>query len=436
MEKYRIYFMTEGDGFGIDLQPINEENGKLFTELLACFGKFEGNSLEISPQQKATENLSRKVCEFVDKHKNSHPILNRLKSKITSLSPGEHFLILPNMPTDTSQKLRLETYISTLNEFGHSEISLSKFEQKMSILDEFSGNLISKYNLNAPRSDRRTIIGNAKKENRCCRFCERAMKDGATFTKVAHAIPEGLGNKNIILGDECDDCNEFFGNNVEPSLIEHLDIYRVFLGIKGKSGNPKIKYKNGQMQFREEMAVVVSQDIERVSEDEFRVHFESNKSFTPVNLYKALCKITLSTIDDEHVADLKPTIEWMRADEQKELHLPNVAVSVVHVGFSKEPQIVNYIRKVDNTDIPHIVSEFRVGSFVYVYIIPFSKKDSLDFTNDRDYQNFWKTFKHYGSGRHWRFDNLSSVKQVKVNETIRLVKSEKSQISATPNNKS
>lgn len=33
------------------------------------------------------------------------------------------------------------------------------------------------------------------------------------FAAVRHAIPEGLGNKNIILDDGCDECNEFFGNN-------------------------------------------------------------------------------------------------------------------------------------------------------------------------------------------------------------------------------
>src|SRR5690606_1559516 len=115
----------------------------------------------------------------------------------------------------------------------------------------------SKYNINIPRNDRKTIIGNAKKENRCCRFCNKTLSEGATFRNVAHAIPEGLGNKNIILGDECDDCNEFFGNDIEPSLIEHLDIYRVFLGVKGKSGTPKIKYKNGHMQVENNMPIVV-----------------------------------------------------------------------------------------------------------------------------------------------------------------------------------
>ncbi|MAD74720.1 MAG: hypothetical protein CML20_08015 [Rheinheimera sp.] len=425
MESYSIYFMTKGDGFGINLQPTNEETGTVYLELLTCFGDIKDNILKLSSVQKATEDLKHKVSEFVAKYASSQPILNRLKSKISSLSPNEYFLVLQSMPTDTSEKIKLETYISTLNEFGNSEDLQSKFEGKMRVLDEFSGDLTSKYNMNIPRNDRRTIIGNAKKESRCCRFCNKTMNDGATFKKVAHAIPEGLGNKNIILCDECDDCNGFFGNYIEPSLIEHFDIYRVFLGLKGKNGTPKIKYKNGHMQIENNMPIVASQNIERVSDKEIKVHLDSTKRFTPAKLYKALCKITLSTIDEEHVADLKETIKWMKTDDQKELRLPNIAVNVVHSGFSKEPQIVNYVRKVDNTDIPHVVSEFRLGSFVYVYIIPFSEKDNVDFSSDENYQKFWDTFKHYSLGKGWRFDCLNSINEVSINETIRIVKAEK-----------
>lgn len=425
MESYNIFFMTEGDGFGINLQPANEETGTVYLELLACFGDIKDNTLKVSSEQKVTEDLKQKVSGFVVKYARSHPILNRLKSKIENLSTNEYFLVLPSIPTDTSEKLKLETYISTLNEFGNTEELQSNFEEKMRVLDEFSGDLTSKYNLNIPRNDRRTIIGNAKKESRCCRFCNKTSNEGATFRKVAHAIPEGLGNKNIILGDECDDCNEFFGNDIEPSLIEHLDIYRVFLGVKGKSGTPKIKYKNGNMQVENNMPIVASQNIERVSDKEIKVHLDSTKRFTPAKLYKALCKITLSTIDEEHVADLKQTITWMKTDDQKELCLPNVAVNVVHSGFSKAPQIVNYVRKIDDSDIPHVVSEFRIGGFVYVYIIPFSEKDSVDFSNDDDYQKFWNTFKHYSLVSGWRFDCLNSINEVSINETIRLVEAEK-----------
>lgn len=421
MESYSIYFMTEDDGIGINLQPVNEKTFNVYLELLTCFGDIEDNVIKISSEQQATDELKSRVVEFVEKYADNHPILNRLKRKIVNLSSSEYFLVLESIVVETSERLKLETYISTLNKVENITDLQSKFEEKMNALDKFSGDLLSKYNLSIPRNDRKTTIGNAKKENRCCRFCNKTMRDGVTFKKVAHAIPEGLGNKNIILGDECDNCNEFFGNNIEPTLIEHLDIYRVFLGIKGKNGAPKIKYKNGYMQYENNMSIVVSQGFKRVSDKEFTINLESTKSLTPAKLYKALCKITLSTIDEKHMVDLKQTVKWLTCVDTHQLRLPRVAVNVVHNGFSKVPQIVNYIRKIDDFGIPHIVSEFRIGSFVYVYIIPFSEKDTTDFIADEEYEKFWDTFKHYRSINDWRFDCLNSIKEMSINENIRLV---------------
>jgi hypothetical protein len=426
MEKYSIFFMTEGDGFSIELKPANEETGSIYLDLLSCFGEVEDGCLKLASEQQATLKLKSQISAFVDHHSKNQPILNRLKSKISSLPDDQYFLILQDIPSDTSAILKHEVYISALNEIGNTEGIADKFKKKMELYDKHSGDMLNKYDINAPRNDRRTIIGNIKKSSRCCRFCRKTEIEGATFKKVAHAIPEGLGNKNIILGDECDDCNEYFGNEIEPALIEYLDIYRVFLGVKGKSGTPKLKYKNGQMQNADGMPIVVSQNVEKVSDKEIKVRLDSSKKYTPVKLYKALCKITLSTIDEVHIPDLKKTIEWLNNSHAEEKCLPKVAVNVVHSGFSKEPQVVNYVRKIDSEDTPHIVSEFRIGSFVYVYAIPFSSKDSKDFSDSESYQTFWNTFNHYSGVGGWRFDCFDSTKEVVINnETIRMVQTDK-----------
>ncbi|MEX6156050.1 HNH endonuclease [Providencia hangzhouensis] len=40
-----------------------------------------------------------------------------------------------------------------------------------------------------------------------------------SFNKEAHAISEALGNKSIILNEECDNCNEFFDKNIERDFL-------------------------------------------------------------------------------------------------------------------------------------------------------------------------------------------------------------------------
>lgn len=67
-----------------------------------------------------------------------------------------------------------------------------------------------------------------------CRFCNRTKKEGASFKKKAHVLPEQLGNKLIISHSECDDCNEKFGN-YESHLSNFLGPLKTLLGVKGKS---------------------------------------------------------------------------------------------------------------------------------------------------------------------------------------------------------
>jgi hypothetical protein len=66
-----------------------------------------------------------------------------------------------------------------------------------------------------------------------CRFCGKTKKDGASFKKKAHVLPEQIGNKLIISHSECDVCNERF-SNYETHLSEFLGPLKTLLGVKGK----------------------------------------------------------------------------------------------------------------------------------------------------------------------------------------------------------
>ena len=52
---------------------------------------------------------------------------------------------------------------------------------------------------------------------RRCRFCGRVLCE-THFQKVAHAISVSLGNKKFICADECDECNEKFGQSLENDV--------------------------------------------------------------------------------------------------------------------------------------------------------------------------------------------------------------------------
>jgi HNH endonuclease len=110
--------------------------------------------------------------------------------------------------------------------------------------------LLESYDIATPRTDRRTVIGNKRLASRKCRFCHRTAAEGATFRSVAHAIPTALGNDHLKIADECDECNNHFGRETEPSLIAMLDVQRAFLGTQGRGkndGRPELQFSEGKI---------------------------------------------------------------------------------------------------------------------------------------------------------------------------------------------
>jgi hypothetical protein len=82
------------------------------------------------------------------------------------------------------------------------------------------------------------------RNNRCCRFCGKRFPE-VTFRTEAHAIPELLGNKGLFTYDECDACNELFGSGIENDFGNWSKPMRTLNRIRGKTGVPTIKGKDG-----------------------------------------------------------------------------------------------------------------------------------------------------------------------------------------------
>lgn len=424
MDALRIFFMTSNDGMELALQPITDESAELFNNLMQCFGELKDGCLNVKAEQQANKETKEKLEKFTDEFSPRLPALKKFNKKISDLKDDEYFLILQALPADTESKNQLEIYLNFINKKKGHNFTEEEFKAELEQAQKIFPDLLNNYNIDQIRTDRRTIIGTKNKSNRVCRFCEKCISDGATFRKVAHAISEGLGNKYIILADECDSCNEYFGKNIEPQLITHLDIYRAFLGIKGKNGLPTITFKNGKITHSDEMAVIITQDFEKISDEEFILTLKTNNKFNPLKLYKALVKIALSTIRSDVMHDFRATYEWLSSVEGAAVELPKIARCVLHSGFTKHPEITNYVRKSDDHSLPHLFSEFRIGSFLYVFIVPFSKKDQLQFVVPAEYENFWNRLEHYAAVKTWRFDRFDTSADIAITERIHIKKRE------------
>jgi hypothetical protein len=105
---------------------------------------------------------------------------------------------------------------------------------------EMNYDLIARYKLAGGKKHR---LGSCTP--RRCRYCLR-QEPATCFKKIAHAIPECLGNRTLISHDECDHCNDRFSQTIEDHLDKFTQPLRTVLGIKGRNGVPVFKSRDGK----------------------------------------------------------------------------------------------------------------------------------------------------------------------------------------------
>jgi transcriptional regulator with XRE-family HTH domain len=356
------------------------DNLTVVRELASIFGEASDAQVAINPQQCVTAKMKSNLVEFAKLHGEKVPHVNRLKKTVCDLPDGTFFLLLPITPQTTKQKLDYERYLHGLN---HPEEATLEAE-----FDQLFRQLVLKYDSTQPRTSRRTDIGHPRKKDRICRFCHRTLATGATFKKVAHAISAALGNQHLKLFDECDECNSHFGNNVEPTLITLLSIQRVFLDIRNHGERQTINLSGDKM-FRTDERLVVSSS--RVSTDDTGVvtaQLGPEQSIVPMRFYQALAKFALSVIPESELPSLKRTVAWVREDKYSGTRLPDVVSTVVGLPPDPSAQITVYVRRDDDDTLPHVVCEFRLGCYIYVYVLPFSDKDHRNLAGFFDAEAF------------------------------------------------
>jgi hypothetical protein len=155
---------------------------------------------------------------------------------------------------------------------------------------------------------------------RVCRFCLRSSPE-ATFEKLAHVIPESLGNKYLVSDFECDDCNEKF-SLMETSFSGWLGAIKTLAGTRGKHSVPKFKPANQTIEakkvtFLNTPATKVStgnasEGTVKLDKESGEVVFKFKKDgYTPIKAYKSLLKIALSMIGPEERNHYRPAFEFL-----------------------------------------------------------------------------------------------------------------------------
>ncbi len=213
--------------------------------------------------------------------------------------------------------------------------------------------------------------------NRLCRFCEKG-KDVTTFRNVAHAIPECLGNKQLILLDECDTCNKFFSETLEDHLDKFTKPFRTIAQIKGKRSVPSYKSrdKKSRVDFDRVLKMTAQIDSHFIQDNDTNNQFVINmdmEPYVPAAVYKALVKIALSIIEDRNeLPAFKHTIEWIRDPDHSRMMIKPLTMLVTFIP-GPNPNVATttmLFRKKEGTKVPHSLFLLAFGNFIYQIIVP------------------------------------------------------------------
>lgn len=226
------------------------------------------------------------------------------------------------------------------------------------------------------------FFGEEDKRKRVCRFCNRSYPE-VKFLHKAHAISEGLGNSTVFCNEECDECNEHFGNNLEPSIISFFEFLRLL--FKTSSKRPKKILKNKAIKCsRTSYGMEISfnetfngsYNLLRMTPEGASIRFEHQQKFIAQNAYKALCKFAICFLDNEDLALAEDTIAWVHS---KYFSIAPFQPGQV-LGFCIPPFIYPHLQILTTTceSFPNnkaIVCNFIFLNTLLSFRLPFLKND-------------------------------------------------------------
>lgn len=111
-------------------------------------------------------------------------------------------------------------------------------------------------------------------------------------------------------------------------------------------------------------------------------------------------KYAIGVLDESNLPDLSKTIQWLKG-EISDHTLPPVTWQIFDSKVA-HPQIVVFVRKESlKQELPHIFVSIQLINTQFGFIIPFSDKDTNDFTNVENFIKVLEWFEIF-KGSRWQ----------------------------------
>ena len=221
-----------------------------------------------------------------------------------------------------------------------------------------------------------------------CRFC-RLLPPLVTFRREAHAIPEMLGNHELVSAYECDSCNRLFGKTIELDLGRWTLPSRSLLGIGGKKRrHPIAQDRDGSWKVQAGDNTILfekQEDGSLVVEDPASNSMSINiprGPYVPVAVLKALVRIGLMLIPGSDIEEFTDALDWIRTPSLVTTSDRRFRFPIGHTfvpGNPRKDRVLFFLlrRKAPNGLLPYTFLIFGYGMEMFQVQIPAFRKDQV-----------------------------------------------------------
>ncbi len=226
-------------------------------------------------------------------------------------------------------------------------------------------------------NDKKNKLFIGSENKRICRFCGK-IEPKTTFKKIAHAIPEFLGNHNLITYEECDECNKYFGDGIEQHFAKYTFPQRTISQIIGKNGIPK--YETNDNEIKIWIDKIVNVEVRgnacyKIDKENKHITINTKtQEHIPREVYRCLVKMALSLIERSELENFKDAIHWLKNSNPKTDRLMDESCFCFKTSTSgvmpyNNIQNIFFVRKDDSKEVPYFSYLFAYGNCTYQIFI-------------------------------------------------------------------
>lgn len=239
--------------------------------------------------------------------------------------------------------------------------------------------------LNFGSGSQKTHLGHG--EARVCRYCGKD-KSSTTFKKIAHAVPEHVGNKWLLDVKECDLCNKHFADMLEDDFSKWTQIWRSFGRVKGKK-YPSIRTPDNNFQMKVDapnfLTMTIAQENSNYIVDGDKKTLSVSiprQSYIPMGVFKCLVKMALAIMPKSEESRCGHLRDWILQEQHTRESYPYSPLLVFRQFISgpvpnDSLSLDLLLRKSDGPqDCPYMQFALSFSNLILQIALPMHMEDS------------------------------------------------------------